>query len=93
MNNISSSGKTILALLNNVGDLVAISNDRKSAEEVMKASVIYAKSQGISLPEDKINTFFARLYDARPQDIRTMSLDIGKAIMNKEIEKLRKMKK
>ena len=86
MKEISKTGKTLLSLLNNVGDLVVISNDRRSAVDVMKALQIYASSNNYSLPPAKIDDFFVRVYDARPYDIRNITLEIGNHILNNEMK-------
>ena len=85
MQEFSPTGKTIIALLNNVSELVVVSNERKEAEDVMRATHIYAKSKNFSMPDDKINNFYARLLDARPLTIQGMVMDIAKDVVNKEI--------
>lgn len=85
----SSEIASIITLLNNINDLIVISNKRKEASDVMKALTIYAHNIGYKIPDDKIENFHAILLDSRPITlsyvIRNIASDILSGSSGKEI--------
>lgn len=77
---INPNVKSIIALLNNINDLIVVSNKRKEASDVMKALKIYANNVNYPIPEDKISNFHAVLLDSRPITLsyilREISMDV-----------------
>lgn len=79
---LSSTASSILAILNNVNELIVRSSDRNSARDVIKALRVYAKNKNFPILDDKIDNFLAVLIDARPITltylIRDMAADVAK---------------
>lgn len=69
--------KSIIVLLNNVDELVTLSNARKEAIDAMKALKIYAKNQRINVPEQKIDQYLSVVWDSRPQTLSAIIRDIA----------------
>ena len=80
---------SILTLLNNINDLITISNKRKEASDVMNALTIYAKNLGYKLPQERIDSFHSVLLDSRPVTLsfllHTIANDIITSYKIKEI--------
>ena len=83
---------SIITLLNNINDLIVISNKRKEAADVMRALTIYAHNIGYKIPDDKIESFHAILLDSRPITlsyvIRNIANDILTSYRGKEISEM-----
>lgn len=60
---------SIITLLNNINDLIVVSNKRKEAADVMRALTIYAHNIGYKIPDDKISNFHSILLDSRPMTL------------------------
>jgi len=84
---------SIITLLNNINDLIVISNKRKEASDVMRALTIYAHSIGYKIPDSKIENFHAILLDSRPVTlsyvIRNIASDILTGYSGKQISEIR----
>ena len=76
-NKPSTEMLSIIALLNNINDLIVISNKRKEAAEVMKALAIYARNVGYKIPQEKIDNFHSILIDSRPITLSYVIHDIA----------------
>jgi hypothetical protein len=89
----TSEVSSIITLLNNINDLIVISNKRKEASDVMRALTIYAHNIGYKIPDDKINNFHAILLDSRPVTlsyvIRNIANDILSSYQGKEISEIK----
>ena len=90
---LSPAVKSVLTLLNNVRELLIVSNKRQEAKDVMMATEIYAESKQIAVPKDKIQMFYCRLFDSRPLTLITLISDIGHQILSDEKAKLAKLNK
>lgn len=77
----SETASSILAILNNINDLIVKSSDRQNAKEVMKALKIYGENKNFPLPQDKINNFYAVLLDAKPFTLTSIIKDIASDII------------
>lgn len=73
----SQDVKSVVTLLNNIDDLIVVSNKRKEAKDVMDAVKIFSKSRHIQLPEEEIDDFYDLLYDSRPQTISGLLKNIS----------------
>jgi len=84
---ISPIASSLITLLNNINELVSISNKRKEARDVMKALQIYARNSKFILPEatkQKIEHFDSVLLDSRPITITYLVQDIAQDILRAE---------
>ncbi len=77
---LSPVARSILTLLNNADELISYSNKRKEASEVMRALRAYAKEKNYSLPEEKIDNFFAVLLDSRQNTLSYLLTDIAQTV-------------
>jgi len=68
---------SILAILNNINELIVQSSDRQNAKEVMEALRTYGKNKNFPLPQDKMNNFDAVLFDAKPFTLTSIIKDIA----------------
>jgi len=87
---LSPIASSLITLLNNINDLVAISNRRQAANDVMKAFRIYAANSNFILPEEtqqKIDHFHAVLLDSRPITVTYLVKDIAQDIVKIELGK------
>jgi hypothetical protein len=75
---------SILTLLNNIEELIVVSNDRQSADQVMKVIKIYADNNGYKLPDGKIDGFRAILLDSKPNTLASVIQDIAMDILASE---------
>jgi len=89
MASYSDTASAILTLLNNIDELIVISNDRQGAREVMNAITIYANNKGYPIPEQKIEDFLSILIDSRPYVLSSVIQSIASDVLNSE----RKQKK
>ena len=90
---LSPSVRSVLTLLNNVRELLVVSNKRQEAKDVMRAIEIYATSKSVAIPEDKFEMFYARLLDSRPLTLATLISDLGHDVITSERQKTAKNKK
>ena len=81
---ISPTAATIITLLNNIDELIVVSNKRKEASDVMRALTIYADNLNFGLPKDKINNFQAVLLDSRPMTLSYILQDIAASVIEKD---------
>lgn len=81
---ISPVAKSILVLLNNVEELIRISNNRKDSKEVMKAAHIFAQSKNFPMPEQEIENFYQILIDSPSQKLSFAVRDIASKVINSE---------
>ena len=83
---LSQTAKSILILLNNIDELIVLSNNRKDARAVMDALTVYAHGKNFPVPVGKVENFYAILLDGRPNTIsfvvKDMATDIIKTGMN-----------
>ena len=84
---------SLLTLLNNVDELIRISQDRKNAKEVMKCLVVYANNHSFPIPNSKINNFYRVCIDSRPDTLSYLVHDIAKEIIRTDVKKEYKIKK
>jgi len=89
---ISTTASSILAILNNINELIVQSSDRQSAHDVIKALRIYAKSKGFNIPEQKIDNFLRILLDARPVTLTYLIQDIANDVVSADKMKNKKNK-
>jgi hypothetical protein len=84
---LSPIATSLITLLNNINDLVAISNNRQEARDVMEAVRIYARNANFVFPEvtkQKMDHFNAVLLDSRPITITYLMQDIAQDIAKME---------
>lgn len=81
MPHLSDTAQSLLTILNNINELIVKSSDRKSAEDVMKALVVFAKGKQFPIPQDKVDNFHAILIDARPVTLTLLIKDIADDIL------------
>jgi len=77
----SPTALKLLAILNNINELIIKSNDRQSAKDVIKAFEIYAREKSFPIPKDKVQNFLAVLIDARPYTLASIIKDIAEDII------------
>ena len=85
---LSPIASSLIVLLNNVNDLVAISNRRSEAQDVMRALKIYAENANFILPDktkEKIDHFIAAILDSRPITVTYLVRDIAQDIVKTEL--------
>jgi len=70
-----------LTILNNINDLIVESSNREEAKDVMRAMVVYARSQQVTLPLNKINDFYVILLDSKPYTLTSLIMDIAQDVM------------
>ena len=76
----SDTGKSIITLLNNINELITLSQDRQSAQEVMRCAVVYAKDHSFKMPLEKIDNFYRICIDSRPCVLSSLIGDIAKDV-------------
>jgi len=81
---LSPTALSILTLLNNINELIVVSNDREGASDVMRALTIYAGNSNYKLPQEKIENFHAVLLDSRPITLSYIIHDIASEIFSKD---------
>lgn len=81
---VSTTASTLITLLNNIDELIVVSNKRKEASDAMRALTIYAKNLSYSIPEEKIQNFQAVLLDSRPLTLRYILQSIAAEIVDKD---------
>lgn len=80
----SQTATSILTLLNNIEELIRISQDRKNAQEVMRCLVVYANNNSFPLPTYKINNFHRVCIDSKPNTLTHLIYDIAKDIIHED---------
>jgi len=86
----SQTAMSILTLLNNINDLIVKSNQRKEADDVMRAIELYAKNKNFKFPNDKADAFRAILLDARPNTITNLIFNMANDVMTTDEKNSRK---
>lgn len=84
MSSFSDKATSILAILNNINDLIVQSSDRQGASDVMRALVVYGKNMKFELPEEKINNFQTILLDARPYTLTSLIKSIAEDVVGED---------
>jgi len=92
----SQTGKSIITLLNNINELITISQDKKGAQEVMRCVVRYSKDNSFTIPQEKIENFYRICLDSRPCVLSSLISDIARDVQledrKKRIEDSKKKK-
>lgn len=78
---LSEDVNLIVVLLNNVEELIVLSNDRKNARAVLEAIEIYSKGTNIQIPINKILDLKKMLIDSPPPKISNVIKNISKEIV------------
>ena len=78
---VSETTSTLVTLLNNIDELIVVSNQRKEASEAMRALTIYANNLKFPIPDEKIQNFQAVLLDSRPMTLRYILQSIAADIV------------
>ena len=78
---ISPVKKKLMALLNNVHDLITYSHNRKDAKLVMESFERYAKNASHPIPKDKVEIFYDILLDSRANTLSYLLTEIAKKVM------------
>jgi len=78
---LSPTAKSLLVLLNNIDELIVLSNNRQDAREVMNAFTIYAQAKNYPIPFEKIDNFHSMLIDGRPNTLSFIVKDIAGDIL------------
>ena len=81
MPKLSPTAISIITLLNNIDELIILSNNRVGAKDTMRAMKVYADSKNFLLPEDKINNFYAVLLDSRPYTLSSLLRDLAQEVV------------
>lgn len=89
---LSSTARGVLTLLNNINDLLILSQKRMPAKDVMRALVVYAKHKNFKLPQDKIDTFYEILLDSRINTLSGLIISIAQDIVTEENKSFKKSK-
>ena len=92
MPQLSPIATSILVLLNNISELIVQSNNRKQAQDVMRALKIYAKSKQFQMPEDKMDNFHSVLLDARSYTLSSIVKDIAMDVIEADKKNQKKTK-
>lgn len=75
--------QSVIVLLNNIDELVTISNARKEAIDAINALRVYARNKRINIPEQKLDQYLSVVWDSRPQTlsaiVRDIALDVVKS--------------
>ena len=81
MPQLSPTAISLITLLNNINELIVLSNNREGAKDTMRAMKVYAESKNFPLPEEKISNFYAVLLDSRPYTLSSLLKDLAKEIV------------
>lgn len=85
------SVESVIVLLNNIEEMVRISNMRREAVDAMKALKIYARQKHIEIPTNKIDQYIDVVYDSRPETLSNIVREIVSQVVQdnrKEIQKI-----
>ena len=74
--------ESVMVLLNNIEEMVTISNMRKEAIDAMTALGVYAKAKHINVPERRIALYISVVYDSRPETLSHIVREIASEIVN-----------
>lgn len=78
---ISDTAMSLLALLNNVDELLVKSNNRQDAKEVLRAFYIYASAKNFTVDYNKIEHFNLVLLDYPTHKLSNLVKDIAQDVM------------
>jgi len=81
MPRLSPTAISIITLLNNIDELIVLSNNREGAKDTMRAMKVYADNKSFPLPEEKIFNFYAVLLDSRPYTLSSLLKDLAKEVV------------
>jgi len=81
MSRLSPTAISIITLLNNMDELIVLSNNREGAKDAMRAMKVYADNKSFPLPEEKIYNFYAVLLDSRPYTLSSLLKDLAKEVV------------
>ena len=81
MSQLSPTAISIITLLNNINELIVLSNNRVGAKDTMRAIKVYAENKNFPLPEEKIENFYAVLIDSRPYTLSSLLRDLAQEIV------------
>jgi len=84
---LSATAISIITLLNNIDELIVISNKRTEAKDTMRAMKVYAENKNFSLPEEKIANFYAVLLDSRPYTLSSLLRDMAQEVVRIDSKK------
>ena len=87
MAKLSETALSLIAILNNINELIVRSSDRQNAADVMRAFRVYAVNKKFLVPEDKIDNFLSVLLDARPYTLTCIVKDIASDIVESDRKK------
>jgi len=90
MGQLSSTAKSLLAILNNINDLIVLSHNRQDSKDVMRAFVVYAKNKHFEISQDKIDSFYNILLDSRPLTLSHLIMDIAQDVARIDKQKVKK---
>jgi hypothetical protein len=100
----SQTARSLIVLLNNISELIVISNDRKGALEVLDCFEKYAETHSFPLPKEKVSNFKRVCLDSRPITLNSIIKSIAMVIIeydrkrqlekqrSENIEKIKKLK-
>ena len=74
---LSPTANQLISILNNINELVVISNDRAAAKDVMRAFRTYAQTKNFSISDEKIDNFLSVLLDSRTITVSSLLQDIA----------------
>jgi len=80
----SQTAISILTLLNNVDELIRVSQDRQNAKEVMRCLVVYADTNSFPIPKNKINNFHRVCLDSRAETLSALIHNIAKDVIHND---------
>jgi len=83
----SQTGKSIITLLNNINELITISQDRQGAQEVMRCLDKYSKDNSFTIPQEKIDNFHRICIDSRPCVLSSLISDIARDVQIEDRKK------
>lgn len=86
-NKLSETASSILAILNNINELIVKSSDRQNAVEVIRAMRIYVKNKHCYIPEEKVDNFISVLLDAKPYTLTCIIKDIADEVVKADLKK------
>lgn len=81
MPQLSPTAVSIITLLNNIDELIVLSNSRSKAKDTMRAMKVYAETKNFPLPEEKIANFYAVLLDSRPYTLSSLLRDMAQEVV------------
>ena len=79
---ISQTAKSILVFLNNINDLITISNNRTLALEVLRALIVFAKNNQFELPMNHIQNFQRVCLDSKANILSSILSEIANDVID-----------